>query len=55
MDEEKREDLLKRNAHKLALGGQAIAVLLIVFMPFMRRRREQRHARPHGRFAILGH
>jgi len=56
MGEEKRADLLRRNTHKFALGGEAIAVLSIAFLvPFMRRRRELRHARCHGRFAILGH
>jgi hypothetical protein len=58
MTEEKPESngVLKRNAHRCALCGQAVAVLSILFLvPFLRRRREQRKARCHGRFAILGH
>lgn len=43
-------------AHKLTVGGKALTVLSILFLvPFLRRRREQRKVRRHGRFAILGH
>ena len=56
MGDDKAESVLKRKAHRFALGGQAVAVLSVLFLvPFLRRRREQRHGRWHGRFAMHGH
>jgi hypothetical protein len=51
MAEEKRRGILARHGHKLALGGEALMVLSILFLaPFLRRRHEHRHNRRHGRF-----
>ena len=56
MSEKKRKGMLGRHAHKFALTGEALAALSILFLaPFVHRRREQRKARCHGRFAIRGH
>lgn len=56
MSDEKSEGVLERNVHKFALGGRAVAVLSLLFLvPVLRRRREQHHGRRHGRFAIPGH
>ncbi len=58
MGEEKTEGVLEKNAHKFALGGQAVAVLSILFLvPVVRRLREQQHKRQkhHRHFPILGH
>ncbi|HUJ56011.1 MAG TPA: hypothetical protein VLW49_08505 [Gaiellaceae bacterium] len=56
MDEEMPEGILERNAHKFALGGQAFAVVsLLLLVPVVRRLREQRHARQHKHFPLLGH
>ncbi len=55
MDEEKPKGALERHGHKLALGGEAVAVLsILLLVPFLRRRHEHRHRR-RGRLAILWH
>jgi hypothetical protein len=48
MTDEKREGILERNAHRVALGGQVAAVLSIIFLvPVIRRLRGQRRRRLH--------
>lgn len=52
--------VVRRNGHMFARGGEVVAVLsLLLLVPFLRHRREQRHSRWHGRwhgrFLILGH
>lgn len=56
MSDEQRKRFIERNAHTLAVGGRALtAVSILFFVPFLRRRREQRKAQRHDRFAIFGH
>jgi hypothetical protein len=57
MADEKSDGVLERNAHKFALGGQAVAAIsILLLVPFVRRLREQRREqRQHRRFPILGH
>ena len=58
MGEEKTEGVLEKNAHKVALGGQIVAVLSILFLvPVIRRLREQRAQKQNHRFHIplVGH
>jgi hypothetical protein len=53
MGDEKPKSVLERHGHKLALGGEAFAVLSIfLLVPFLRRRHEHRQNRRHGRLAI---
>ena len=53
MGESKPAGMLERHAHKFALGGEAVAVLsILLLVPFLRRRHEQRRHRRHGRLAI---
>ena len=56
MSEERPEGVFERNAHRFALGGQAVAAVSILFLvPFVRRLRAQRHERHHHRRFVLGH
>ena len=57
MGDEKSEGALEKNAHKFALGGQAVAAIsILLLVPFVRRMREQRRERrQHHRFLIFGH
>ena len=56
MSEDKQEGVLEKNAHKFALGGQAVAaVSILLLVPFVRRLRAQRHERHHHRRFVLGH
>jgi len=56
MREEKPESVRKGNARRFVRGGEAVAVLSVLFLvPFLRRRREHRHGHWHRHFVILGH
>lgn len=55
MPEKKPESSLEGNAHTFAVGGRALtAASILLLVPYLRRRREQRKAR-HSRFTICGH
>jgi hypothetical protein len=50
------KDVLERKAHKFTIGAEVVAVLsILLLVPFLRRRREQRHGWWVGRFVIPGH
>jgi hypothetical protein len=53
---EEPKRVLERKAHFFALGVEAVAVFSVLFLvPFLRRRRDQRHGRWYGRFVVSGH
>jgi hypothetical protein len=53
-DEPKR--VLDTKAHRFARGGEAVVVLsILLLVPYLRRRRGQRHARWFARVPIPGH
>ena len=56
MSEEKAEGVLEKNAHKFALGGQAVAAIsILLLVPLVRRLRAQRHEQRHHRRFVFGH
>ena len=58
MGEEKQDGVLEQNAHKVALGGQLVAILsLLALVPVLRRLREKRNEKQqkHHRRFLLGH
>ncbi len=56
MAQDKPEGVLEKNAHRFALGGQALGALsILLLVPFVRRLRAQRHERRHRRHLLLGH
>ena len=56
MGEEKQEGVLEHNAHKFALGGQAVALGSLLFLvPVFRKLRAQRHEKPRRHFPSFGH
>lgn len=56
MAEEKQGGILHRHGHKLTLGGEALALLSLLFLaPLLRRRHEHRNQRRHRRLAIHWH
>jgi|GEM_PF-4169675 hypothetical protein len=56
MGEDKTDGMLEKNAHKVALGGQALAVLGILFLvPVIRKLREERRPAHRRHFPLLGH
>lgn len=65
MGEEKAEGVFERNRHRFALGGQAAALLSVLFLvPAIRKLRTQprhlhrahrRHGHGKRHFPILGH
>lgn len=55
MPEKKPESSHEGSVHTFAVGKRALtAASILLLVPFLRRRREQRKER-HGRFAIFGH
>jgi hypothetical protein len=58
MGAEEKDGVLEQNAHRVALGGQAVAVLsILALVPVIRRLREARieKHRKHRHFPLLGH
>jgi hypothetical protein len=55
---EEKEGVLEQNAHKVALGGQVVAVLsILALVPVIRRLREARVRKQQKRrhFPLFGH
>jgi hypothetical protein len=57
MGDEKSKGKVERHAHKLVLGGRAVAaVSILLLVPLVRHLRERHQERQHHhRFLIFGH